>query len=137
MGQEFATKIAQGSKERIAQGDMGLAQENTYHYMVGTGRWNEYQKGVLDDIPVFTVGGTYFTAEGGDPELWPNDGIVTEFSAHGAGLPASVAPRHQHASFPVTHSIFVSNLLGLPWETGMTWNPEVLASVDDHVRHVA
>jgi len=137
MGQEFATKIAQGSKERIAQGDMGLAQENTYHYMVGTGRWNEYQKGVLDDIPVFTVGGTYFTAEGGDPELWPNDGIVTEFSAHGAGLPASVAPRHQHASFPVTHSIFVSNLLGLPWETGMTWNPEVLASVDDHVRHIA
>jgi hypothetical protein len=137
MGQEFATKIAQGSKERIAQGDMGLAQENTYHYMVGTGRWNEYQKGVLDDIPVFTVGGTYFTAEGGDPELWPNDGIVTEFSAHGTGLPASVAPRHQHASFPVTHSIFVSNLLGLPWETGMTWNPEVLASVDDHLRHVA
>jgi len=92
---------------------------------------------VLDDIPVFTVGGTYFTAEGGDPELWPNDGIVTEFSAHGTGLPASVAPRHQYASFPVTHSIFVSNLLGLPWETGMTWNPEVLASVDDHLRHVA
>jgi len=137
MEQEFAIALAQGSKERVAQGDMGLAQENTYHYMVGTGRWNEYQQGVLDDIPVFTVGGTYFTAEGGDPELWPNDGIVTEFSAHGTGLPASVAPLHQHASFPVTHSIFVSNLLGLPWETGMTWNPEVLACVDDHLRHVA
>jgi len=29
----------------------------------------------------------------------------------------------------VTHSIFVADLIGQPWQTGMTWNPDVLASV--------
>ena len=136
MGQEFAIRMAAGAKARAFQGDMGLAQENTYHYMVGPGRWNEFQIGVLDDIPVHTIGGTYCVAEGGDPELWPNDGIVTDFSANARGLAAAVAPRRTSASFPVTHSIFVSDLLGLPWETGMTWNPDVLESVDAFLRGV-
>lgn len=129
MGQEFALKLAAGSKARIAEGDLGLAQENTYHYLVGARRWNEFHIGILDEIPVFTIGGTYFQAEGGDPELWPNDGLVTAYSAVAAGLPSAVAPRHKSANFPVTHSIFISNLIGAPWETGMTWNPDVLAAV--------
>ena len=43
---------------------------------------------------------------------------------------ANVSPRRTSASFPVTHSIFSSNLAGQPRETGMRWNPDVLASVD-------
>lgn len=129
MGQEFAVKAAAGLKERIGQGDLGLAQENTYHYLVGAGRWNDFQIGVLDDIPVYLIGGTHFTAEGGDPELWPNDGLVTSFSATAAGLPRTVAPIQTTATFPVTHSIFISDLIAQPWETGMTWNPDVLESV--------
>lgn len=130
MGQQIAIAAAEGSAERIKQGDMGLAQENTYRYLVGPGRWNEHQAGVLDDIPVYSVGGSYFTAEDGDPELWPNDGLVTVFSSHGEGLPSWVAPRHEKADFVVTHSVFVSDRVGLPWQTGMTWNPAVLTSVD-------
>ena len=36
---------------------------------------------------------------------------------------------HASASFPVTHSIFVSDSIGAAWDTGMTWNPDVLESV--------
>ena len=129
MGQEFATKFAQGFKDRVGEGDLGLAQENTYHYLVGPGRWNEFQTGVLDDIPVHLIGGTWFEADGGDPQSWPNDGLVSRFSALAEGLPATVAPRRSSATFRVTHSIFVADLIGQPWQTGMTWNPEVLDSV--------
>lgn len=130
MGQEFALTFAAELKAHVLDSDMGLSPENTYHYLVGKNRWNDYQIGVLDDIPVYTVGGTFFQAEGGDPELWPNDGLVTNYSALAAGLPPELAPRRTSASFPVTHSIFISNLAGQPWETGMMWNPDVLASVD-------
>jgi triacylglycerol lipase len=136
MGQEFATRFAAELKAHAADGDMVLSRENTYHYLVGKGRWNEFQIGILDDIPVYTVGGSYFEASGGDPELWPNDGLVTRFSALAEGIPAEVAPRHTSATFPVTHSIFISNLIDQPWETGMTWNPEVLASVADFLADV-
>lgn len=130
MGQEFATRFAAEFKARVGEGDLGLAPENTYHYLVGEGRWNDFQVGALDDIPVLTVGGTYFEADGGDAELWPNDGLVSRFSALAEGLPPEVAPQRTSAVFPVTHSIFVSDLVGAPWDTGMTWNPDVLASVD-------
>jgi pimeloyl-ACP methyl ester carboxylesterase len=135
MGQEFAIKLAEGAKARVGSGDMGLAQENTYHYLVGAGRWNDYQTGVLDRIPVYSVGGSFFTAPGGDPEVWPNDGLVSVHSAHGAGLADAVAPRHERASFAVTHSIFISDLAGQPWETAMTWNVEVLGSVAEFLDH--
>ncbi len=131
MGQEFATSFAHAFRERVGEGDLGLAQENTYHYLVGPGRWNDFQTGVLDDIPVHLIGGTWFTADEGDPELWPNDGLVSRHSALAEGLPMSVAPRQSTQSFPVTHSIFVADVIKQPWETGMTWNPDVLASVQD------
>lgn len=137
MGQDFATKAAHGIKERVGVGDLGLAQENTYHYLVGPGRWNDYQAGVLSEIPVYRVGGTWFTADGGDRELWPNDGLVTRYSALAEGLPADLAPLARHGDFAVTHSIFVSHLIGQPWETGMTWNPEVLSSVDAFLAGIA
>lgn len=136
MGQDFATRFAHAFKDRVGEGDLGLAQENTYHYLVGPGRWNDYQTGVLDDIDVHLIGGAWFTADGGDPELWPNDGLVSRFSALAEGLPESVAPRRTSETFPVTHSIFVADLIGQPWETGMTWNPQVLESVDNFLRNV-
>jgi len=130
MGQEFATRFAAAFKEHLADSDQGLAPQDTYHYLVGPGRWNDAQVGALDDIPVLAIGGTWFTADGGDPENWPNDGLVTRFSALASGLPPEVAPRLTTLSFPVTHSIFVSDLINQPWDTGMTWNPDVLASVE-------
>ncbi len=121
--------LGDGLKKHLAQKDLGLAAENTYHYLVGPDGWNEAQGAALDGIPTLLIGGTYFTSATGDPELWPNDGIVTDYSARAQGLPASVVPQATRMSFNVTHSIFVSNLAQLPWDTGMTWNPDVLAAV--------
>lgn len=131
MEQEFSSKMAVALKAHVRDGDMGLAPENTYHYLVGEGGWNEFQIGALDDIPVYAIGGTFFEDPDGDPELWPNDGLVTSFSAQAKGLPSQVAPNLVTRAFPVTHSIFISNLIDQPWDTGMTWNPEVLGSVHD------
>lgn len=131
MGHNFAVRFARGFKDRIEDGDLGLAQQNTYHYLVGPHGWNHAQIGTLDQIPVYAVGGNFFHTEGGDAELWPQDGLVSDYSARAVGLPGTVAPLLTTRSFPVTHSIFISELNQLPWETGMTWNPDVLASVAD------
>ncbi len=132
MGQPFATEMAHAAPGHVREGDLGLAQENTYHYMVGPKGWNAFQVGVLDKIPVYMVGGTWFTAEGGSPELWPNDGLVTAYSAQAKGLPEAVAPLRRTREFAVTHSIYISDAAGkLPPNTGMTWNDEVLESVHE------
>lgn len=138
MGQKFATAMAHDAPDHVRDGDLGLAQENTYHYMVGPKGWNEFQIGVLDRIPVYMVGGTWFTAEGGSEELWPNDGLVTAYSALAQGLPEAVAPLRRTREFRVTHSIFVSDAAGkllhdpdLTPSTAMTWNDEVLESVHE------
>ncbi len=136
MGHNFTVRFAAGFKDRIDEGDLGLARQNTYHYLVGPDRWNDFQVGALDEIPVYAVGGTYFYSAGGDAEVWPHDGLVSDFSARAVGLPEAVAPNLTTRSFPVTHSIFLSHLTDLPWETGMTWNPEVLASVADFIKGV-
>ncbi len=133
MGDEFATAFARELKKVVGDGDLGLAQENTYHYLVGPGRWNDYQTGVLDDVPVLLIAGTWFAADGGDPELWPNDGPVSRHSALASDIPDEVAPLRTTAAFPVTHSIFISDLISQPWETGMTWNPDVLAAVETFI----
>jgi len=135
-GQQFATKVAHGMKARVGDGDLGLAQENTYHYLVGPGRWNDYQSATLTDIPVHRIGGTWFSADA-DPELWPNDGLVSRFSALAQGIPDDSSALRSTADFPVTHSIFICDLIGAPWESGMTWNPEVLASVDAFISSAA
>jgi hypothetical protein len=72
----------------------------------------------------------------GDAELWPQDGLVSDYSARAVGLPGTVAPLLTTRSFPVTHSIFISELNQLPWETGMTWNPDVLTSVAEFIDSV-
>lgn len=136
MDQEFSAKMAVALKDHVRTSDMGLAPENTYHYLVGEGAWNEFQIGALDTVPVYAIGGTFFEDPDGDPELWPNDGLVTSFSAQAKGLPAQVAPNLVTRTFPVTHSIFISNLIGQPWETGMTWNPAVMTSVHDFISGV-
>ena len=130
-GHDFTNRLFPELKQRVDEGDLGLARENTYRYLVGPGRWNEHQVGELDDIDVLLVAGTWFQVDGGDPELWPHDGLVSRFSAVAEGLPAQVAPRRTTRTFPVTHSIFISDLVGEPWETGMTWNPDVLSTVGD------
>jgi triacylglycerol lipase len=61
--------------------------------------------------------------------VWPNDGLVATSSALATDISDRVLPHRRCLTFDDTHSIFVSNLAGLPWETGMTWDPRVLDAV--------
>ena len=119
-----------------AETELGLGPQDTYRYLMGEHGWNQAQAGVLDGIPVFLVGGTGLSVDGGDPELWPNDGLVSEYSALATGIGADVLPMRRTASYPLVHSIFVADMLGLDWQQGMTWNTQVLFDVEDFLQSV-
>ena len=107
--------------------------ENTQSYLDGPQGWNARQKGVLDGIPVTLLAGSYFMNEKGaaeDPDIWPFDGIVSKYSGLAEGLPDSVIPHRTCWSAPLTHSIFVSDVAKLDWQTALTWNTDSLARVN-------
>ena len=125
----FFASFLPAATARIQEGDQGLAHTNTVGYLQGSNGWNVAQIGVLDHVDVFLVGGSYLQATwpGADPTIWPNDGIVPEFSALATDIDPAVVPNATRASYPVTHSIFISNLMHLDWQTAMTWNSQVLS----------
>lgn len=104
----------------------GSGREVTQRYLTGPAGWNEFQAGVLDDIPVVLIAGDRFTRpEPVNPMVWPNDGLVARRSALAVDVGDRVLPHRRCFTFDDTHSIFVSNEAGLPWETGLTWDPRV------------
>lgn len=118
---------------RSAQLEMGAAQEVTARYLTGERGWNAHQVGVLDEIPVTLIAGTIFEADGPE-QYWPNDGLVSLASATAVGVPDAVLPHRRILTFPNTHSIFISDAAGLAEETALTWDPVVLAAVDEAIR---
>lgn len=98
---------------------------------------NDYNAGVLERTPVTVIGGNAFTKSGGDPNIWPNDGIVDLASAMAQDVPDSVIPhRRCHVYEGGTHSIWVSNHVSprLPEDTAITWNATVGDWVDEAIR---
>jgi len=110
---------------------IGASQEVTDHYLDGTSGWEAFQAGVLDNIPVTLIGGTYFDSVAGDARYWPNDGIVALSSALAVAVPSSVLPRRTCHTVHDTHSIFVSEAAKADWSTALTWDPAVLKTVDE------
>lgn len=92
---------------------------------VGYDTWAESLVGTLDDIPVTLVGGSAFDRDGGDPDLWPNDGAIQLAAATATGVPDRLLPNRTVHVLPLTHSLFVSDMAGLEPSTALTWNPEV------------
>jgi len=125
--------IVEGMRASMS-GQLGLAPQNTVGYLMGDTGWNAAQAGVLDDIPVLLIAGTALDAPGGDPEFWPNDGLVSRWSALAEAIGPEVLPHRTEVAFPLLHSIFIAEQLGEAWATGMTWNAEVLARVDAFLR---
>ncbi len=83
-----------------------------------------------NDDPVVLIGGTRFThPEPANSMTWPNDGLVSRRSALATDISDRVLPHRRCAAFDDTHSIFVSDAVGLPWETALTWDPRVLEVV--------
>lgn len=121
-----------------AQNDLGLNRENTFKYLNGALGWNRAQAGYLDGIPVTLLAGAAFTADGGNPTMWPNDGITSRSSAWATGVSDAVIPWRTCWVAPLTHSIYVTddyNTVMKPqppwdWQTALTWNTDALARVD-------
>jgi pimeloyl-ACP methyl ester carboxylesterase len=86
--------------------------------------WNEQQVGVLDDIPVTLVAGTYFTKSAGTETKWPNDGFIQYDAATARNVPDSVLPQRACFSEPFTHSVYTSRYAGDTPSSAITWNDQ-------------
>jgi pimeloyl-ACP methyl ester carboxylesterase len=137
-GVVFCETFNENWLEYAAQNDLGLNREDTFKYLDGQSGWNNAQEGYLDGIPVTLLGGAAFTADGGNPTMWPNDGITSRYSAWASGVPDAVIPWRACWVGPLTHSIFVTDAynqtvgVNPPWDrqTALTWNSDALARVN-------
>lgn len=129
LGDERALAITRALGEHADASDLGLARQDTYKYLLGDDGWLAAQAGVLDDVPVLLIGGTWLDQPAGDETIWPFDGLVSDYSACARAVPASVIPQRKELSFNVLHSIFFANIFEQDWTCGMTWNPQVLDAV--------
>ena len=104
----------------------GASEQITRPFLCSPGGWNDQQAGLLDSIPVTLIAGDYFRHDGGDPAVWPHDGLVALPSGLAVDVPASVLPDRTVHQFHDVHSIYFADRFGLPWETALTWDPAVL-----------
>ena len=133
MGQAFCEKTVQGWKQLVASVDKGLSAQDTVRFLSGPDGWNAAQGAALDGIPVTLLAGTYFTASGGDPLLWPNDGTVARASAFASDVPDAVMPWRTCWEAPLVHWLGYTVELGLPATVSITDNPDALARVNQAI----
>lgn len=135
-GDPRCEQILAGAAVDASQFDLGLAAQDTRHFLVGPEGWNAAQAGVLDDVAILLVGGDHLKNPAGDPRYWPNDGLVELPSALASGLDESILPEADRLVVDDVHSIFIAEALGMAWDKGMTWDPVVLEAVHAHIaRH--
>ena len=128
-GDAFCEKGMALFKKTVDANPPGAGGLVTSKVLSGQGGWNEAQGDALSGVPVVMIGGNYFNYKG-VPQVWPNDGIVAIDSALARNVSDKVLPHRRCYTFPNTHSIFISSAIGAEWPTGLTWNPEVLKTVD-------
>ncbi len=89
-------------------------------------RLNTYNSGTLDNVPVSLIAGNAYTKAGGNPRIWPNDGIVDVQSGLAQNLPDSVIKnRRCYILNNGTHSLWISQRTGRPDSDAITWNGTV------------
>lgn len=86
--------------------------------------WTAEQVGVLDNIPVTLVAGTYFTKTNGRADKWPNDGYIQYSAATARGVGDDILPMRACFTEPFTHSPSTSALVGAPPESAITWTDQ-------------
>jgi hypothetical protein len=130
VGDQFCETSMKTFAEEVKRTMAGSGREVNQAFLMGKDGWNQFQSGVLTNIPVVLIAGKKFTLPGpGNPAVWPNDGIVSLQSALAKNLTDPVLPHRRCFTFDDTHSIYVSNLAGLEWKTALTWDPAVLEVV--------
>ena len=130
LGDKLCETAMKDGKAEAMRTVSGSGREVSQPFLMGKNGWNEFQSGVLANIPVVLIAGKKFTLPGpGNPAVWPNDGIVALQSALAKSISDPVLPHRRCYTFDDTHSIFVSNAAGLDWKTALTWDPAVLEVV--------
>ena len=130
LGDQFCESQMNGYARDIAAVHVsGSARELEQSYLMGAKGWNSFQAGVLDKIPVTLIGGNRFGHAGGNPAVWPNDGVVELRSALARDIDDSVLPHRQCRIVDDTHSDYVSMITKLARDTALTWDPRVLDAV--------
>ena len=130
VGDSFCETSMKTMREEVQRTMAGSGREVNQAFLMGKDGWNQFQSGVLTNIPVVLIAGKKFTLPGpGNPAVWPNDGIVSLQSALAKNLTDPVLPHRRCFTFDDTHSIYVSNAAGLEWKTALTWDPAVLEVV--------
>ena len=130
-GDKFCEAGMKDFKPVVLELMSGSGREVNKAFLMGRNGWNEFQSGVLDEIPVVLIAGKRFTLPGpANPAVWPNDGLVAEESALAKSVGDPVLPHRRCYTFDDTHSIFVSDQAGLEWKTALTWDPAVLEVIN-------
>lgn len=132
-GDETTERILVEARTYAEANSRGAAEQVSVGFLAGADGWNERHPGDLDGIPVTVVAGDYARSRSEPSTLWPHDGLVATRSASAVDVPASVLPNPELHVFDDVHSIFFADVLGLPWERALTWDPRVLAVVAEAV----
>ena len=126
LGDKVCESAMKDGKATVQRTVSGSGREVSQPFLMGKNGWNDFQAGVLDQIPVVLIAGKKFTKDGqANPAVWPNDGIVALQSALAKTVGDPVLPHRRCYTFDDTHSIFVSNATNLDWKTALTWDPQV------------
>lgn len=130
-GDAMTQRILRESERYAAEHSQGAAEQVSRRYLAGPGGWNARQAGALDGVAVTAIAGSACAARDAPESLWPHDGLVSRRSALAIDVPAAVLPGAERAEFDDVHSIFFADVLGLPWERALTWDPAVLDVVSE------
>ncbi len=132
-GDETTRRILTEARAYAEANSRGAAEQVAVGYLAGADGWNERHVGELDGIPVTVIAGDRIRERTEPPALWPHDGLVATRSASAADVPTAVLPHAEKHVLDDVHSIFFAEMLGLPWNRALTWDPRVLAIVAEAV----
>ena len=132
-GVSSCTTVLKGGNEALLKGQ-GSPEQLTKKYLDGPdgkSGWNAAQGNALEGIPVTLFAGNLLKLKGGNPDVWPNDGLIALTSALAPGVSNEVLPHRTCFTRPDVHSAYFTDQLKLPIDQALTWDPVVLAGVND------
>lgn len=95
--------------------------------------WSAGKEHGLDGLVLTRIAGTYFT---GDGEPYPHDGMASRTSALAINADPIVLPAANCHEVASVHSISFARVMDLPWESSITWDPEVMDLVIEAITRI-
>jgi len=138
-GQPSCKATVKQVKELQATGKVKAPEQLTTAFLDGSNGqpgWNQAQEGALSGVPVTLFAGDLLQLQGGDPKVWPNDGLIQQTSALAPGVSDAVLPHRQCFIRPDVHSAFFTEALKLKKDQALTYDPAVLDQINKTLANV-